>query len=224
MKSSKKVFTLIELLVVIAIIAILASMLLPALSKARETAKAISCASNLRQHGQLLMLYGSDYDSYMPLAVDWGPSPRNYQLALRWALFNAGLIPYSEYVLIRPGYFGDKKSLGCPTSSGAGSLATEPYCYVPASATGGGTLTLFGDGYQRRYTRLNIVKKPSVTLGLLEVRYGGYAIDASDWSWNQPGVIFGRQLHNNGANYHFADGHVAKHQYGWAKKEMLLVE
>jgi len=65
-KESYAAFTLIELLIVITIVTILASILLPALNKAKETGKSTLCASNLRQTSNLLSLYCSDNN-------EWGP-------------------------------------------------------------------------------------------------------------------------------------------------------
>jgi len=67
-------FTLIELLVVVAIIALLVSILLPSLSKAREQAKAAVCATRLRTFGQAAVTYEAEYASY-PLDNSWGGFP-----------------------------------------------------------------------------------------------------------------------------------------------------
>lgn len=78
MQAPRKGFTLVELLVVIGIIALLISMLLPALTRAREAANTVACASNLRQLHNAVILYGQTFNNYCMPSTAGSGSSRNF--------------------------------------------------------------------------------------------------------------------------------------------------
>lgn len=132
--SARRGFTLIELLVVIAVIAILAAILFPVFSQAREAARRAACTSNIKQIGLALQTYATDYDEVLPPS-QLPPTGAN----VSWPTM---VFPYvkNEGVFVCPS--GERS----PTSRDLGNGVTAGYCGITDTNTVPNPFGVHGDG------------------------------------------------------------------------------
>ena len=223
-------FTLIELLVVIAIIAILASMLLPALGKAKGAAHAAACRGNLLQLQKAWLMYADDHSDLLPTATTISvPDPRPGGTTLgvgavgSWVvghpridtndanIRNGTLFKYlnSSSVYVCPA----DKSRTIPDGRGKSFPTTRSYCL---SVYFNGT-TGEGNIVKRQCSKLSQIDRPSERFTFIDRNENGgnpvYVISPPEsralvWSASQNHTPATR--HNRGYTLAFADGHVER--------------
>ncbi len=203
-EKGRKGFTLIDLLVVVAIIAILAAMLLPALSKARERARQAVCMSNLKQIGLAIFMYTNDYDGYIPLATF--PSydsllPANdywWVWMVRWGYFGIAAPNYQYYFIDDPWRSGPAgKLLRCPTHNKMTHWSDRSTYQMRR-------ISLNDEGW----VKIDRIIRPAKTVYIGDALPGaGYLL----WYNHTSPFCLPSTYHSGGANILFFDGHVAWH-------------
>jgi prepilin-type N-terminal cleavage/methylation domain-containing protein/prepilin-type processing-associated H-X9-DG protein len=131
-------FTLIELLVVVAIIALLIAMLLPSLNRARDRAKTVACASNMRQVGQIVTIFAQDHEGRGPGSAFTATVGYSWQQVLNFEVLNRTNNAYGVVDVF--GKFADR-NLSCPNFVYNKVTGYRPFLYNRDFA-GGNTLPM----------------------------------------------------------------------------------